>query len=366
MRYRVGLIGQFSPPVHGLSKALDTLYNSKLNEKFHLTKISITNNKKFLFVLLRLIFSNFDLYYFTISQSKIGNIRDLIILKIIQLKHKPIIIHLHGGGFKNLYEAEFGSIQKYFNNIIFSKVDVAIVLGKSLLNMFDNVIDQNKLLVVNNCIDKEFLLDDIKFEKKISTINNDEIVKVLYLGNFIEEKGYKYVLDLAKHINDRNDKRFKFYFAGKFFTLKDKTEFESYVQDNSLNHMVEYKGIVLGEEKLKLLEECHCFVLLTTYKNEGQPISIIEAAANGLRVISTDHAGIKDILNEKEMIMIDKEEIDIEKIYKQLNYEIIHHEWVNDILKKNRKKMKTSFSEEQYIKNIEDVFLSVISNENKL
>lgn len=366
MRYRVGLIGQFSPPVHGLSKALDTLYNSKLNEKFYLKKINITDNKKFFFILFRLIFSNFDLYYFTISQSKIGNIRDLVILKIIQLKNKPIIIHLHGGGFKNLHEIEFGSIQKYVNKKIFSKVDVAIVLGKSLLNMFDNLINQNKLLVVNNCIDKEFLLDDIKFENKISTLNNDKVVKVLYLGNFIEEKGYKYVLDLAKYINDRNDKRFKFYFAGKFFTLKDKMEFESYVIDNSLNHMIEYKGVVLGQEKLKLLEECQCFILLTNYKNEGQPISIIEAAANGLRVISTDHAGIKDILNEKEMIMMDKEKIEIEKIYKQLKYEIIHHEWVKDILKKNRNKMKKSFSEEQYIKNIEDVFLSVISNKNKL
>ena len=47
MKKKVGIIGQFPPPIHGLSKALDTLYNSYLNKEFDFTKIDITNNKKF-------------------------------------------------------------------------------------------------------------------------------------------------------------------------------------------------------------------------------------------------------------------------------------------------------------------------------
>ena len=44
MKKKVGIIGQFPPPIHGLSKALDTLYNSYLKQEFNFTKIDITNN----------------------------------------------------------------------------------------------------------------------------------------------------------------------------------------------------------------------------------------------------------------------------------------------------------------------------------
>ena len=41
-------LAQFPPPMHGLSKAVETLYNSRLNEKYKLSKIDITDNKKIL------------------------------------------------------------------------------------------------------------------------------------------------------------------------------------------------------------------------------------------------------------------------------------------------------------------------------
>ena len=39
MKKKIGIIGQFPPPMHGLSKALDTLYNSYLQDEFNLIKI---------------------------------------------------------------------------------------------------------------------------------------------------------------------------------------------------------------------------------------------------------------------------------------------------------------------------------------
>ena len=51
---KICFIAQFPPPIHGLSKAVDTLYNSELNScvslngEFEFEKIDITNNKNFL------------------------------------------------------------------------------------------------------------------------------------------------------------------------------------------------------------------------------------------------------------------------------------------------------------------------------
>lgn len=40
--------------------------------------------------------------------------------------------------------------------------------------------------------------------------------------------------------------------------------------------------------------------------------------ANGLGIIATNHAGIKDILISEKNMLIDKNDINIEKIYLQL------------------------------------------------
>lgn len=359
MKKKIGIIGQFPPPIHGLSKALDTLYNSYLETKYEFTKFDIKNNKLFLCRICQIISSKLDVYYLTISQSKFGNLRDLIIMKVVQMKEKKIIVHLHGGGFRNLLDNDFSNMQRKCNYKALSKVDVAIVLGESLKNIFENIVDENKIKVIKNCVDNEFILENNVFEEKITLFKKKKILNILYLSNFIEDKGYKSVLKLAKYINDREDNRFNFLFAGKFFNKKDKDTFFKYIDENNLGNIVKYKGIVFGDDKKELIKDSDYFMLLTRYKNEGQPISIIEAAANGLRVITTDHAGIKDILSNKEMVMCDKNEISIEKIYGILCSEYDSRVELSVVLRKNRFKIIKEFSEKMYLKGIDRIFNNV-------
>lgn len=357
MKKKIGIIGQFPPPMHGLSKALDTLYNSYLGEKYDLTKFDITNNKKFFKRVVEIIKSDLDTYYLTISQSKFGNIRDLIILKVVQMKKKKSIIHLHGGGFRNVLEEDMGSFQRKLNYEILGKVDCGIVLGESLKYIFEGIIDEDKIKVVKNCVDDEFVISDEEFEEKMELLKTKKVLNILYLSNFIEDKGYKDVLNLAKLCREKNDERFKFLFAGKFFNEEDKSWFFKFIEDNNLKDIVDYKGIVGGEEKKKLLKESDYFILLTRYKNEGQPISVIEAGANGLRVISTDHAGIKDILNKEQMIVCDKNNIKDSIIYEAVSYDYKNKSI--SLHEKNREKIKKEFSEEKYLEQLELIFKKV-------
>lgn len=359
MKKKIGIIGQFPPPMHGLSKALDTLYNSYLGEQYALEKFDITNNRRFLRIIFRILKSDLDVYYLTISQSKFGNLRDLMILKLIQLKKKKSIIHLHGGGFRNLLDYSLGSTQRKLNYNILGKVDCAIVLGESLKNIFDGIIDSSKIKVVKNCVDNEFVLENSVFEEKINLFCEKEVLNILYLSNFIEDKGYKDVLRLAKYSKDNEDNRFKFVFAGKFFNDKDKSDFLKYIEENNLENIVEYKGIVFGNEKKQLIKDSDYFVLLTRYKNEGQPISIIEAAANGLRIITTDHAGIRDILDYDEMIVCNKNKISIEGIYEIISNEVHFRIELSSLLRENRKKIVEEFSEYMYLKGIDRVLQNV-------
>ena len=56
MKNKICFIAQFPPPIHGLSKAIDTLYKSKLNEEYEFEKINITNNKKFIYNLIKILY----------------------------------------------------------------------------------------------------------------------------------------------------------------------------------------------------------------------------------------------------------------------------------------------------------------------
>lgn len=359
---KIGLIGQFPPPLHGLSKALDTLYNSNLNKEYKFAKFDITNNSKFINNLIRIFNSNLDLYYLTISQSKFGNIRDLVILKVIQAKKKKCIIHLHGGGFRTLLDEEVGVLQRKINYKILRDVDKAIVLGESLKTIFKNIIVEHNIKVVKNCVDDEFVLSKFEFEEKMRVFKRKEELKILYLSNFIKEKGYMDVLDLAMYLKKKEEYRFKFIFAGKFFNKEDEKNFLGYIRDNKLEKIVEYKGTVYGKEKKELLRDSDYFILLTKYKNEGQPISIIEAASNGLRVITTDHAGILDILGYEDMIVCKKDNICVSKIYDNLNYEYNNRSKLANKLVENREKMNKEFSEKTYLESVNKIFKQVLDD----
>ncbi len=349
MNKKICFIAQFPPPIHGLSKAVDTLYNSELKEEFEFEKVDITNNKKFIKNLIKIFKSKADLFYFTISQTKGGNLRDLIILKLLERQHKKCLIHLHGGYYRQLVDEDLSNWQKKANYKAIKKLDGVIVLGESLKYIFEGMIDESKIYIVPNCVDDEFLLKEDEIEEKIKNIKNKEIKDVLYLSNFIKEKGYEYILKLAKNekenFNKTGKKSFHFHFAGKFFNEKDKQEFFEYISKNSLNDFITYYGIVNGNEKRNLLKKCDIFVLLTRYPKEGQPISILEAMGNGMVIVTTNHAGIPDIAqNEKNGMVVNKNEIDLNEIYEKLrkmNFNLIFENNYNNV----KKYMQNNYTE---------------------
>ena len=296
---RICFVAQFPPPIHGLSKAVDTLYNSDLAKEFIFERIDLTNNRSFLKNILLLFKSKADLFYFTISQSKMGNIRDLILLQLLFLKKKKCTIHLHGGYYRNLIDSDVGKIQKEVNFKLMRKVDGAIVLSDSLRTIFKDVVRDELISVIPNCVDNEFVITEEEFQMKIKESDSNKIKQVLYLGNFIESKGYRKILELArieKENNGQGKRNFHFNFAGKFFDEVEENYFKSYISTHKIEDYVTYYGVVDGEEKRGLLRRNHIFILITRYKNEGQPISILEAMINGLAIVTTDHAGIPDIV----------------------------------------------------------------------
>ena len=284
--------------MHGLSKAVDTLYNSELSESYIFEKIDTTDNKKFLFNLIKVLRSHADLFYFTISQTRWGNLRDLVILKCLDLQRKKCLVHLHGGYYRKMVDNDLPKWQRRANYCAMGKVQGGIVLSESLRSIFQGMLSDDKIHVVMNCVDTEFLPAQKQLTEKMQRPRN--VLHILYLSNFIRTKGYPIVLEMAKLEKSRMDggkhQRYHFDFAGKFFEDSEKDYFEKYIKEYRLEQLVSYHGIVTGRKKAILLEKCNIFALPTRYPNEGQPISILEAMGNGMYILTTDHAGIPDIV----------------------------------------------------------------------
>ena len=355
---RICFIAQFPPPIHGLSKAVATLYSSTLQSKYLFRQVDTTNNRKILQTLWKIATHKSDLFYFTIAQTRGGNWRDLLILKLLQWKRSKCLIHLHGGYYRTLIEKDCGKLQRSLNYQAISHVSGTIVLGNSLKNIFKGMINEKKIFVVPNCVDEAYMLNACSYKAKIDQLATQPILHILYLSNFIESKGYKKVLELAVKAQTNPKNILHFHFAGKFFEEKEKVYFENFIAEHQLENIITYHGIVSGKKKNDLLTLCNIFILLTRYPNEGQPISILEAMGNA---ITTNHAGIPDITtNGENGLVIEKNNINIEYIY---NY-ILHLEKERcsliNICEKNYSIAKSTYTEKQYINNMDNIFQKIL------
>lgn len=358
---RICFIAQFPPPIHGLSKAVDTLYNSELNSainpngEFIFEKIDITNNKNFFSNLSAIRKSKADLFYFTISQTKGGNLRDLIILKLLAFQGKKCLIHLHGGYYRQLVDTDLPKWQRKANYKAMGKVAGVIVLSNSLKSIFKGMVPVDKIFVVNNCVDDEFVLSETEVEEKLDNLKTREILHILYLSNFIRSKGYPVVLKLAKLEKERVDvgekPRFLFDFAGKFFEESEREYFNNYIEENKLHDYITYHGVVSGDRKKQLFKDSDIFILPTHYPKEGQPISILEAMGNCLFIISTNHAGISDIVKDGVNGIIMKNDSDITMIY-----DLLQRLDISKIGNENRKYCLQQFSQHKYISSMRNKF----------
>ena len=278
-------------------------------------------------------------------------------MKLLSLQNKKSLVHLHGGYYRQLVDNDIASWQRAANYKAIKKSHGVIVLSESLKSIFYGMIPNEKIYVVPNCVDDEFLISDTQFQEKVNTLSKQKIKHVLYLSNFIRSKGYREVLKMSQLEKQRCDtgaqKQLHFNFAGKFFEKTEEEYFFNYIKENKLEQYVTYHGIVEGEKKQKLLKQCNIFTLLTRYPNEGQPISILEAMGNGMLIVTTDHAGIPDIVEDGVNALVMKSDMKIKEIYnriiqmKDAEFEVF--------VKQNRITCTSNYVQKKYINNIRSI-----------
>jgi len=361
---KIGLIGPLPDPINGCSLANQTFLKYLVNHSYDVKTINTNIDVdiqgvqgefswskliKFIKVYLEILkVFGVDIIYMTPGQSFWGIIKYAPFIILGSLLNKPIVMHIHGNYLGTQYKILKGWKKNIFKFLI-SKATAGIVLSKSLKDNFKDLLNDEKIFIVENFANNELVSQSV-LEKNINSL------EILWLSNLMNEKG---ILDFFHALIILKQKNILFHakIAGK---IEEGLDSAIYSKLDELGDCVEYVGIVKGQEKIDLLKRANLFIFPTYYTMEGQPIALIEAMATGNIIITTYHAGIPDIINSTNGYLISPQDPDL--LSKKIEFvsQNLHAE-MKRISIHNQIYVKEKFTEQVFAEKI----LNVINNVHK-
>lgn len=297
------LIGPTPPPFHGVAVAVQTLLQSCVVEQFRVWHLDLADRrgiqhvnkpdmhdvslfvKQWLRLLGMLACGCPTLTYLVLSQSTIGFLRDSFLIWPSYLRGSHIVLHLHGGNFRDWLHGRSWLMKVYVQTIL-KRVTRVIVLGETLKFQFEGLVEHSRIVVVANGIEWE----DSRFHRKVTDSRSRH--RILHLSTLSHLKGALVLIE-AIPLVVRRRRDVEFVFAGPWSHAEDKQWAEQFIAQQDIAKYIRFSGQVDGEEKRSLFSSADIFVF-PGVQQEGQPLVVLEAMAAGLPVIFTDRGCLRD------------------------------------------------------------------------
>ena len=173
---------------------------------------------------------------------------------------------------------------------------------------------------------------------------NKESFVIATVANLVEVKGHKYLIQAIKILKEKGYHNVKCYFIGEGPLRQG---LEKIVINLGLNNNIIFKGALPNDALYKLYAqgEIDCVVLpsIITDKgeHEGIPVSLMEAMAFKIPVISTNTGGIPELLENDSGIIVNQK--DPEELAKAIETLIRNKELRKKISENGYRKVKSEF-----------------------
>ena len=263
------------------STTMDTLSNLLSLENYKIIKSSNKSNKfiRMFDMCLTIIKNCFNVDYILIDTFSTSNFYYAFITsqlaRVFKIKYIPI---LHGGNLPYRLDKS-----KNFSNLIFK-------------NSYRNIAPSNYLKY-----EFEKRNYDVKFIPNILEIQNYEIKKktsikpkLLWVRAFKQLYNPQMAIEVLSILKE-NFSKAKLCMVGPF-TDHSYNETIELVKKHGLENCVEFTGVLSKEKWIKKSNEFDIFINTTNFDNT--PVSVMEAMALGLTIVSTNAGGMPYLIND--------------------------------------------------------------------
>lgn len=206
--------------------------------------------------------------------------RKKIMARIAENKGKKVILHEHSGEFARDFESGNNVLRSDIRQT-FNSADLVIVLSEEWRDYFaENVCDSSKLVVLHN---------GVSVPQTPCTPCSHQTV--LFLGRLGTRKSPDVLLRASREaLMEYPGMRLVFGGDG------DLNFYENLAEKLGIADRCDFIGWVSGDDKERLFSEAGVYCLPS--KHEGMPMSVLEAMAHGIPVITTPVGGIPHLISD--------------------------------------------------------------------
>lgn len=218
--------------------------------------------------------------------------RDGIFLLLSKLLGKRVLVFFHGwdAGFEQTLRKYFGRIFKW----TYFKADAVLVLASEFSSRLIAMGYTGPVHINSTAIDDEMLLGTVPESYALKYSREGEGFRILFLSRIVKKKGVFEAVNAYWDLRSRHPTA-TLTIAGEGPDLEN---VKTYVRDRSIPDVF-FAGFVTGRLKADAFREADVY-LFPTY-SEGMPLSVLEAMAYGLPVVTRPVGALRDFFEDKKM-----------------------------------------------------------------
>ena len=218
----------------------------------------------------------------------------------------PVVIHTFHG---HVFHSYFGKLKtfvfKYIERRLAAKSDGIIAISeiqKKELSEIHNICSADKIKVIPLGFDLAKFHDNIDKKKKITRTNfsiKDDEIAVAIIGRLAPIKNHTLFLDVVENVLTKTSKKLRFFIVG------DGDE-RANIENRTNEILKKYPGSIQMTSWIKDIGEFNAGmdVICLTSDNEGTPVSLIEAQAGNIPIVTTDVGGVRDVVIDGETAFV--------------------------------------------------------------
>ncbi len=278
----------------------------------------------------------------------------------------PVIVHtFHGhvfkGYFSNFKTNIFKSIERYLSNKSSAIIAISEIQKKELTLEY-KVCDANKTHVIKLGFDlHKFTASKTEKRKNFREnylLQDDELALVI-IGRLAPIKNHYLFIDAIEQLTKNSEKKIKAFIVGDGET---KNELINYIKNKGLSYTTQphAKALFTFTSWIREVDVvlAGADLVCLTSKNEGTPVSLIEAQAAGKFIITTDVGGIKDILHPKCGLLSDAN--DTETYKKNLLHAVTNFEEISKTANAASEEVIKEFSYTRLCREMDELYKKLL------